>query len=249
MRAPVHGRPSAAELVDAVAEFLESDVRDATGTNVAARGDVGRVNFHARVAANALRMVQRELGQASLDGPAAGLAGLDVSDEAQLAAAIRDGRLDDRAEDVLPALRRLVGDRLDVAHPGYAAASVADRLFSAIEAGDVESVAAMWSDEVTVWHAGDKRRSAKARAIRVIEWLLSVTADRHYDVLDRQHFHGGFVQQHILHGTTRTGTAYSLRVGIIVRVSHDGLITQVDEYFDPADLAPLRTAEVSSSER
>jgi hypothetical protein len=48
----LHNRPTAAELVAAVAEFLESDVRDAT---------TGAVNFHARVAANVLRTVEREL--------------------------------------------------------------------------------------------------------------------------------------------------------------------------------------------
>ena len=42
----LHGRPTAAELIAAVADFLESDVRQATQ---------GQVNFHARVAANALR--------------------------------------------------------------------------------------------------------------------------------------------------------------------------------------------------
>ncbi len=247
--APVHGRPTAAELVAAVAEFLESDVRGATGGDVAARGDVGQVNFHARVAANVLRTVERELTQASLHGTTAALAGLDVSDEAQLAAAIRDGRLDGRADDVLPALRALVYDRLEVAHPGYALTSVADRLFSAIEAGDVDAVAAMWSDKVIVWHAGDKRPSEKERAMRVIEWFVSATADRHYDVLDRQNFDGGFVQQHILHGKTRSGTEYSLRVGIIILLAHDGLITRIDEYFDPADLAPLLDQEIPPSPR
>ena len=47
-----HGRPTAAELIGAVAEFLETDVRESTA---------GQVNFHARVAANALRIVEREL--------------------------------------------------------------------------------------------------------------------------------------------------------------------------------------------
>jgi hypothetical protein len=28
-------------------------------------------------------------------------------------------------------------------------------------------------------------------------------------------------------------------VGIIFQVGRDGLITRIDEYFDPADLAPL----------
>jgi ketosteroid isomerase-like protein len=215
-----HGRPTAAELVAAVTEFLESDVRGATE---------GQVNFHARVAANVLRIVERELTAESTT----------PTDERGLVAAIQDGGFDGRDDEVMAALRTLVYDRLAVAHPGYAVTSVADRLFSAIEAGDVDSVAAMWSDDVTVWHAGDKRPSEKARAMRVIEWFVSATADRHYDVLDRRVFDGGFAQQHVLHGTARDGTPYSLRVGIIVVVGRDGRITRIDEYLDPADLAPL----------
>ena len=45
-------RPTSAELIEAVAEFLETEIREAT---------TGSVNFHARVAANALRIVEREL--------------------------------------------------------------------------------------------------------------------------------------------------------------------------------------------
>jgi ketosteroid isomerase-like protein len=214
-----YGRPTAPELVAAVADFLDSDVRRTTD---------GQVNFHARVAANVLRIVERELGNEAA-----------AVDEQDLVTAIRDGQFDDRADDVLTALRTLVFDRLEVAHPGYALASVADRLFSAIEAGDVAAVAAMWSEDVAVWLAGDERPSVKARAMKVIEWFVNATAERHYDVLDRQFFPGGFVQQHLLSGTTRGGNPYSLRVGIIIRVGRDALITRIDEYLDPADLAPL----------
>jgi hypothetical protein len=107
---PLHGRPTAAELVAAVAEFIEGDVREATG---------GQVNFHARVAANVLRTVERELLD---DGDAearAALAGLGFDDEAGLAAAIRAGELDGRAADVTACLRTVVRHRLAVAHPGY----------------------------------------------------------------------------------------------------------------------------------
>lgn len=222
-----HGRPTAAELVAAVTEFLESDVRGATE---------GQVNFHARVAANVLRIVERELTRESTPAPGESTP---ATDERELVAAIRDGGFDGRDAEVMTALRTLVYDRLAVAHPGYAVTSVAERLFSAIEAGDVDAVAAMWSDDVTVWHAGDKRPSEKARAVQVIEWFVSATADRHYDVLDRRFFDAGFVQQHVLHGTARDGTPYSLRVGIIIVVGRDGLITRIDQYLDPADLAPL----------
>jgi hypothetical protein len=105
-----YGRPLAAELVAAVAEFLETDIRAAT---------TGQVNFHARVAANALRIVERELLDESETDSRAVLAGLGFPDEEQLAAAIRAGELDERAGDVLAGLRTLVRNRLAVAHPGY----------------------------------------------------------------------------------------------------------------------------------
>lgn len=106
----LYGRPTAAELVAAVADFLDGDVRDATQ---------GQVNFHARVAANVLRTVERELLDASAVAATAAVAGLGYPDEAALAAAIRAGDLDDHADDVLACLRTLVGHRLSVSHPGY----------------------------------------------------------------------------------------------------------------------------------
>ena len=107
---PLHGRPTAAELVAAVAEFLETDVRESTA---------GQVNFHARVAANVLRIVERELLIDSADDVADALACVGFDDEAQLAAAIRAGALDGHGDQVQSALRALVSHRLSVAHPGY----------------------------------------------------------------------------------------------------------------------------------
>jgi acetylornithine/succinyldiaminopimelate/putrescine aminotransferase len=107
---PLHGRPTAAELVAAAAEFLETDVRESTA---------GQVNFHARVAANVLRIVERELLADSADDVTDALADVGFADEAQLAAAIRAGLLDGLSEQVQSALRALVSHRLAVAHPGY----------------------------------------------------------------------------------------------------------------------------------
>jgi hypothetical protein len=106
----LHGRPTAAELVAAVADFLEGDVREAT---------TGQVNFHARVAANVLRTVERELRFGSAAEVAAALGNLGFTDEPRLAAAIRSGALDDRPDDVMACLRTLVRQRLTIAHPGY----------------------------------------------------------------------------------------------------------------------------------
>lgn len=109
-----HYRPTAAELVTAVAEFLETEVRSATGPD-GGLADVGAVNFHARVAANALRIVERELRQPS---PEPDLLGF--PDEQALAHAIRAGDFDDHGSELESVLRAVVRHRLDVAHPGYA---------------------------------------------------------------------------------------------------------------------------------
>lgn len=106
----LHYKPTAAELVAAVAEFLEGEVRSET---------TGAVNFHARVAANVLRTVERELLDETADEPRAAISALGFDDEAALAAAIRAGTFDARDDEVLPALRAVVAHRLRVAHPGY----------------------------------------------------------------------------------------------------------------------------------
>jgi len=114
----LYGRPTAAELVAAVADFLDNDVRAATRPD-SGLADAGQVNFHARVAANVLRTVERELRDDSADDVVDALAALGYADEPALAAAIRAGELDGRG-DMLPLLRILVRHRLAVAHPGYA---------------------------------------------------------------------------------------------------------------------------------
>ncbi|CPR13294.1 ketosteroid isomerase-like protein [Mycobacterium bohemicum DSM 44277] len=115
----------------------------------------------------------------------------------------------------------------------------ADRLFAAIENGDFGAVDRMWSDDIAVWRVGARRDNDKARALRVIDWFITATTARRYEILDRQLFESGFVQQHVLHATGHAGQSISMRVCIVIRVAADGLITRIDEYFDPAEIAPL----------
>ncbi|GAA1202281.1 phosphotransferase family protein [Prauserella alba] len=100
----LHGRPTASELLEAVREHL---------------GAAG--SYHARVAANALGMVQRELavGAAQQERHERRLAELGVPDSRAFAAALRRGDLDTADEAVLDVVRRDVADRLAVANPRY----------------------------------------------------------------------------------------------------------------------------------
>jgi hypothetical protein len=107
-----HDAPSLAQLVEAVREWLDSDV---------VGGTEGRLRFHARVAANMLGMVERELalGPDQAAAHRQRLAALGVADDAELAAAIRAGEMTDRAVELRATLRAAVVDKLRVANPRY----------------------------------------------------------------------------------------------------------------------------------
>lgn len=122
-----------------------------------------------------------------------------------------------------------------------AISDVADRLFDAIEHSDIAMIQQLWNDDVAVWKTGEDRARDKERALRVITWFISRTSDRRYEILDRELFDGGFVQQHILHANGRNGASISMRVCIVIKLGANGLISCIDEYFDPAEIAPLLT--------
>jgi aminoglycoside phosphotransferase (APT) family kinase protein len=108
----LHGRPTSPELVEAVAEFLRTEIMPATD---------GRLNFLSRVAANVLDGVERELrlGPDQAGRQRRRLAALARADQAGFAAAIRSGELAADDPGVLAAVRAAVTDRLVVANPRY----------------------------------------------------------------------------------------------------------------------------------
>jgi hypothetical protein len=127
----MNDRPDAAELIDAVRGFLETELLPALGD--------ARLRFHALVAANVLSVALRELkgeepGLAEewrLLAPLVGESGeppARLSDlrtgvrdlNERLCAAIRSGAFDgERFGEVISVLRRLVVRKLEVANPRY----------------------------------------------------------------------------------------------------------------------------------
>lgn len=99
-------RPTVTELVEAVREFLERDVMAATS---------GRVRFHARVAANVLATVERELAAS----PLADLTTAAREREADLARRIRAGELDGRLDEIRAEVRATVREKLLVCDPDH----------------------------------------------------------------------------------------------------------------------------------
>jgi aminoglycoside phosphotransferase (APT) family kinase protein len=112
------GRPTAAELVEAVREYLEARLME---------GGEGGARFEARVARNALAIVERELlvGREVATAHAYRLRDLGITDDVALAAAIRAGDFDNGWEPVASALAASARDQLLVANPAYLPAASA----------------------------------------------------------------------------------------------------------------------------
>lgn len=111
MNDDLHGRPTAAELVDAVGGFL----RDQLSPQVE-----GPMRHQVRIAVHALEVVQRELelGPEQEEAHRARLSSLGVASDTELAEAIREGRFDED-ERLIEALRADTRDRLLVANPRW----------------------------------------------------------------------------------------------------------------------------------
>lgn len=108
----LHGAPSAAQLLEAVREWLERDLMTSDDTRLA---------FNARVAVNVLSIVERELelGFEQSETHRSRLAELGCADDSELARRIRNGEFDDRMHEVMRLVREAVVDKLRVANPKY----------------------------------------------------------------------------------------------------------------------------------
>jgi len=111
------------------------------------------------------------------------------------------------------------------------ALDVADRIFAAIEAADAATVAAIYADDIVVWHSNDGIEQTKEQNLRVLDWLLRNTTSRQYREVRRHEIDGGFVQQHELHVELPDGGTADLPACIVAKVTGDR-ITRIDEYID-----------------
>lgn len=108
----LHEFPTAAQLVDAVEQFLRNDVMPALD---------GRLQFHTLVAANVLAVIGRELelGPQQETEHQDRLTELGVADDAALADAIKNGDLDGRLPELLDVLLADVAAKVTVANPKH----------------------------------------------------------------------------------------------------------------------------------
>lgn len=115
---------------------------------------------------------------------------------------------------------------------------LAERLFRAIEAGDLDTLRTVYADDFVAWSNFDDDTKDVEGTLAVLGWLCHKLGDRRYDVARREVIAGGFLQQHVLRGTAPDGSAVAMPACVVATV-RDGHVARIDEYLDPSALAAL----------
>jgi uncharacterized protein len=116
---------------------------------------------------------------------------------------------------------------------------VADRLFKAIERGDLASIRELYAPDVKIWHNNDGATQTAEQNLAVLGWVVANISEVAYTEIRRQPTPTGFVQQHVMRGRVKaSGKELRLPACMVCEVEH-GKITRLDEYFDSAHIAVL----------
>jgi ketosteroid isomerase-like protein len=124
--------------------------------------------------------------------------------------------------------------------------ALAQRFFAAIAANDVAAVRDCYDPAVTIWHNYDQEEQGLDANLAVLGWLGRHVRDLRYEEVRRVIVDDGFVQQHVLRGTTDSGAALEVPAMVRVFVS-EGHVTRIEEYLDTAQVAELRDRRAAAT--
>jgi ketosteroid isomerase-like protein len=115
----------------------------------------------------------------------------------------------------------------------------ADRLFKAIERGDIAAIREIYAPDAIIWHNNDDATQTVDANLALLGWVVANVSDIAYTEIRRHPTPTGFVQQHVMRGRMKSsGKELRLTACIICDVEH-GRITRLNEYLDSAQVAVL----------
>ncbi|MEX0782448.1 MAG: nuclear transport factor 2 family protein [Dehalococcoidia bacterium] len=126
----------------------------------------------------------------------------------------------------------------DHRQPATTNLDIAERLFSAIERGDLDTVRELYAPGCEIWHNNDQQVQTVEQNMRTLIWVTTNVKGFRYEDVKRQATETGFIEQHMTCGTGPSGVEFRFPACIVVTIV-DGKISRLDEYFDSAHLAPL----------
>ncbi len=122
------------------------------------------------------------------------------------------------------------------------AMQTAAALFDAIEGKDPDAVAALYADDVQVWHNFSNACQDKSTNLGVLTGLCQSVPRIHYDVIERRLLDDDRVmQRHVLRAVLDSGEEILIPACIFIGV-RDGQIVRIDEYLDTGQANRLRAA-------
>lgn len=112
--------------------------------------------------------------------------------------------------------------------------ALAERFLRAVERGDIETVReSVYTPETVIWHNTTDREIGPEDNYRTLRWLSGVLTGMRYEQERRHPTPDGFVQQHVLRGTTPDGQEIEVRACFVATVRDDRIV-RLEEYLDSA---------------
>jgi len=119
------------------------------------------------------------------------------------------------------------------------AIKAADALGAGMHARDADAIAAIYADDVAIWHASTGHTQTRAENVGMLRGLFAITSSLEYVDIKRHPIEGGVIQQHRLIGTFDNGRVLpDLHACMVIRV-RNGLVFSIEEYFDGATYAEV----------
>ena len=119
----------------------------------------------------------------------------------------------------------------------------ARRFFGAVEAGDTETVASLYHDDVKIWHNYDDVEQSKAENLATLGSIQDRYDAFGYAQARHTDLEGGFLRQHTIE-VSRGGSHAA--VPAILRVYVRGeRISRIEEYFDRRSIDALFATETA----
>lgn len=106
-------------------------------------------------------------------------------------------------------------------------------MFAALARGDLAAAAECFTPDARVWHGFDGIAHDLESIMTEWEGLVANFPQRDFVDVRRQPTPKGFVQQHVMTGTTLSGVRKAWPVCIVVRIDGER-IARLDEYIDRA---------------
>ena len=110
---------------------------------------------------------------------------------------------------------------------------LASDLRSAFEMGDIEWIARLYGDDITVWHNYDQISRTRDQSLMSARWVADEISNFSIDDCEIFPVDGGYIQQCVFRGVYRS-TGAEMETHAMIRVHcEDGKVTKIEGYSDP----------------